>query len=263
MKILKLARLGNKSILAHKKRVFLTTVVLGALFSILVAAAFIVQGIENNLISASLYKTDGKVLMYSSICHGTYIDDENGSCETPETYDKIASEKAKKYHGEHIGAVITYTNDAGGMIRVIPEKATKYIDSEPFYSAPADKLPALVSADRDNVTTKNDVLKDDELHVLGTFPAQGMYVKTAKRNNEFNLIDGFIRASGSSGDRFIIFDTEKVMNYLIANGYKMYYYSPLFEFDKFDDAFLFYKNENCNGGESCDTFTITEDFMVQ
>ena len=47
MKLPKLIKLGHRNLVHHKKQTILTVVVIGALFSILIAVQFIFQGLED------------------------------------------------------------------------------------------------------------------------------------------------------------------------------------------------------------------------
>lgn len=47
MKLPKLIKIGHRNLVHHKKQTILTVVVIGALFSILIAVQFIFQGLED------------------------------------------------------------------------------------------------------------------------------------------------------------------------------------------------------------------------
>ncbi len=69
MKLLKLIKLGHKNITHHKKQTILTIIIVGSLFSLLIALQFVVQGVQNIFINKEDEITSGK----------TYIQARNSS----------------------------------------------------------------------------------------------------------------------------------------------------------------------------------------
>lgn len=60
-------RLGAANVVAHKRRAITVVVIVGLLFSVLVAGVLALQGIENTVMAAMLERTEGKVLVTTSV----------------------------------------------------------------------------------------------------------------------------------------------------------------------------------------------------
>ena len=71
MKLPKLIKLGHRNLVHHKKQTILTVVVIGVLFSILIAVQFIFQGLEDFHRQQSLGVFDNKIYITAQ---GNYID---------------------------------------------------------------------------------------------------------------------------------------------------------------------------------------------
>lgn len=210
MKILQAMKLGHKLTMIHKKSSAVFTIFFGLLFSSVVVFALMISREQNVIMDEYKNVTDGKVLMKISMCDGSYVD---GACKQPEVYDATVKQEVKKYHGENIGAVITYiSKDDNEMISVIPDKAVKNLNVEPAYYAPDDMIPV--------VTSKNFNAKiENGFYNLGKFP------------------------EGENKIYLVLDSTSKVLNYILLNDFVVYSYEPLVIFDKFEDAKDFAKNK--------------------
>lgn len=115
MRITDYLRLGFAGVKAHKKRAFTVVVIVGLLFSVITAGAFILQGLENVVLGTMLAPTDGKVLVVSSV--DTKICGED--CDITTEVGKI-KKNIERYGGEIIEAEVSQTAD--GMFYKIDEK---------------------------------------------------------------------------------------------------------------------------------------------
>ena len=67
MRVLDCLRLGVAGVKAHKKRALTVVAIVGLLFSVLMAGAFFLQGLENAALGKMLAPTGGKVLVMSNV----------------------------------------------------------------------------------------------------------------------------------------------------------------------------------------------------
>ncbi len=115
MRITDYLRLGFAGVKAHKKRAFTVVVIVGLLFSVITAGAFILQGLENIALETMLAPTDGRVLVVSSV--DTKICGDN--CDIAAEVAEI-KKNVERYGGEIIEAEVSQTAD--GMFYKIDEK---------------------------------------------------------------------------------------------------------------------------------------------
>jgi hypothetical protein len=216
MKIASTVKLGHKNVMLHKKSSFVFMIFFGILFGIAVSFALNTIRSKDEIFEKYEDATNGKVMMQISLCDGSYLAESEKTCETPEVYDKIAHKKAEKYHGEVIGAVITYiSKNNTETISVVPEKAAKNLKVEPAYYTPDEKIPTIESNGY-----FNNANHDERFYNLGVFPKEEAEI--------YLVLDG----------------TNRVQNYILLNGYVVEYYSPLLIFDNKKDAFDFYSQES-------------------
>lgn len=115
MRLTDYLRLGFAGVKAHKKRAFTVVIIVGLLFSVITAGAFILQGLENVALGTMLAPTDGKVLVMSSV--DTKICGED--CDITTEVVKI-KKNIEQYDGKIIPAKISQTAD--GMFYKTEEK---------------------------------------------------------------------------------------------------------------------------------------------
>ena len=78
MKLPKLIKLGHRNLVHHKKQTILIVVVIGALFSILIAVQFIFQGLEDFHRQQSLGVFDNKIYITAEACRRGQIESSRG-----------------------------------------------------------------------------------------------------------------------------------------------------------------------------------------
>lgn len=115
MRLTDYLRLGFAGVKAHKKRAFTVVLIVGLLFSVITAGAFILQGLENIALETMLAPTDGKVLVVSSV--DTKICGDN--CDIATEVVEI-KKNVERYDGKLIPAKISQTAD--GMFYRTEEK---------------------------------------------------------------------------------------------------------------------------------------------
>lgn len=99
-------RLGFAGVKAHKKRAAVVVVIVGLLFGVIMAGAFVLQGVENTVMSKMLAPTDGKVLVVSNV--DTAICREN--CDISIEITQI-QENIRRYGGEVMELETVQTKD--------------------------------------------------------------------------------------------------------------------------------------------------------
>lgn len=260
MRFLAAFKLGHKLSISHKKTFLVIATFFGILFSTVVLLSSLLSYFQNQIIAGYSNATGGKILAQISICNGSYqTDDENEKCKSPEEYDNIIRKEVEKYHGELIGAVISYTSSSSDeMISVIPEKASKILGAEPAYYSPDNKIPVVISSDY------NDRLEEQNFYNLGIFPGNknGLYMGDNPYKN--NFLNSFINNNTSEDMLYLVLDnTERVQDYLIQNQYLVYYYSPLAVFDSYEDAHDFYRANSSFNIKELFTNRIKTDYEYQ
>ena len=115
MRLTDYLRLGFAGVKAHKKRAFTVVIIVGLLFSVITAGAFILQGLESIALETMLAPTDGKVLVVSSVDTKICGDNCNIATEVVEIKKNI-----ERYDGKIIPAKISQTAD--GMFYKVEEK---------------------------------------------------------------------------------------------------------------------------------------------
>ena len=244
MKTATLVKLSAKNISTHKAGVLVSTLALSILFTVFSAFAYIIQGTENVIIDDSMSYTEGKIILSSNFCDGDY-QNETKRCEDPKIYDSKADDLAKKYHGEKFGSVISYTNQNGDNVYVILDKAARFLKSEPAYYAPESKIP---------VIAKDGYKGDNSFYILGYYPKSNANIK----DESFYVYQEF-----DSKPYYLVLDnTARVQDYLATNGYTVYSYAPVIEFDKFDDAYNYYKDNNCADAGTCKDLNVIEELFT-
>ena len=240
MSFLQLARLSQKNIIRHGILSAIFVSVISIILSIIFILLSAICGVENNILTAFLNPTAQKVVTMVDICDGSYdINSSDMICDTPEKYDSIASQHAKEYGGNSLGALIVYKNTAGEYLNVISEKAAKYLKTDPLYNVPKNKIPIVIASDYDSSKISSD------FYVLGNYSSSNKAIISDEQNHSF--LDSFIRTGNSAKDFYVIMDeTSKVAQYLYLNGYSALYYYPVVCLDDFDSAYLYYKNEDCD-----------------
>lgn len=115
MRLTDYLRLGFAGVKAHKKRALTVVLIVGLLFSVIAAGAFILQGLENVALETMLAPTDGEVLVVSSV--DTKICGEG--CDIATEVVEI-KKNVEQYDGKLIPAKISQTAD--GMFYKTEEK---------------------------------------------------------------------------------------------------------------------------------------------
>ncbi len=221
MKINKAFQLGNSLIISHKKGYFVAAIIVSILFSILTVSATLLQAIENHLVDKSLAITDGRVVTKIST-----------SCSDPDSCDKIAMDYARKYNGNFTGAVVVYESDNKAPIYVISEKTAKYL-SDLAFSTTQNSRFNIIRINDDSLF--NDIYDEDSYEVAGHY---------SFINTKNSPISGFVQTSNDQISSYAILDSDSIlMNYLVTKSYHMVSYDPVITFDKFNDAYTYYKNE--------------------
>ncbi len=106
MRFMDYLRLGFAGVKAHKKRALTVVIIVGVLFSVITAGAFVLQGLENVVSGEMLKPTDGKVLVMSMV--DTKVCDEE--CDIEAEVAKIKQNIAK-YGGKIIEVEVAQTAD--------------------------------------------------------------------------------------------------------------------------------------------------------
>lgn len=104
MRVIDYWRLGIAGVKAHKKRALTVVMIVGLLFSVITAGAFILQGLENVALETMLAPTGGRVLVMSSV--DTKICGEG--CDIAAEVAEIGK-NVEKYGGEIVPTEVIQT----------------------------------------------------------------------------------------------------------------------------------------------------------
>ncbi len=241
MIIFNIIKLGHKNFLMHKKSSFCFVAFFSILFSLVVFISALLGFFKDTVSEKFEAATNGKVMVEIYLCQGSYQPSMKGEekCEDPEIYNKEAREIAEKYHGDLIGAIITYMPKNGGeTISVVPESATKFINAKPTYYAPDGKIPVITS-----IGYNDKISENNDFYIIGNYPGDVRSIYFGSDPNHKGFLDKFIYDSYTYTSHYLVFDaTDKLENYLAKNEYSVYRYNPLLIFDNKDDAYKLYKD---------------------
>lgn len=223
MRLVDYLRLGFAGVKAHKKRAFTVVIIVGLLFSVITAGAFILQGLEDIVFAEMLAPTDGKVLVISSV--DTKICGE--SCDVAAEVAEI-KKNVERYNGKIIEAEVRQTTDgmfyklkenvfigahgeSGGAAEVaVPlEMAAKLADIEmPERDAEIAEQLDVISEVREKTLGKVVENKTGEKYYIAEILPSGVYANSlsfmsiGQSGNPLDLILGQIRTGVSQS--FII-----------------------------------------------------------
>lgn len=218
MRVLDCLRLGVAGVKAHKKRALTVVAIVGLLFSVLMAGAFFLQGLENAALGKMLAPTRGKVLVMSSV-DMEFCGEE---CDTAKEVAEIRR-NIERYGGEAISA--TMISDEGGMFYRL-EKNVFEFDGEgmavPLATAAkmsSVQLPGWEAEVGRRVEAVQTIFeeakaKDNESRIVGILPG-GVYASSLsllsveQSGNPLNMIFGQV-VTGTS-QNFMIGASESSM----------------------------------------------------
>lgn len=169
MKFLKLAKLGHRNLIHHKKQTIFTIIVVGSLFSVLVTIQLVMQGLENFYIKQNLSVFNGSTYIAAQACrrsellsvsstHQCVKDDgkfdeqclknhnqEPAPCSTnQQQVNALFANRTKPYGGEVIGNVeirnYQYTN-----LYIYPQEIFTNNITADLSNKPQDALAMIVS----------------------------------------------------------------------------------------------------------------------
>lgn len=106
MRVLDYLRLGFAGVKAHKKRAFAIVAIVGLLFGVVMAGAFVLQGLKNAAFAEMLEPTGGRVLVMSSVDTRICKEDCDITTEVAEMKKNV-----EKYGGKVVAAEMNQTAD--------------------------------------------------------------------------------------------------------------------------------------------------------
>lgn len=228
MRFLDCVHLGLANIRTHKKRAFTVVVIVGVIFGVLTAGNFLIQGLENTILSKMTEPTDGKVLL--SITTEQQCFDRN--CEPLDVTPTI-EQVVKEYGGKIIPSQLF--TDGTTLYLVVEPSIFSGLNQEvivgtrnniPIYGTPsvlaglfgiakpasdasADTKLRAVATLRENTLNKTINSNNSEMkyEVVGITPSSfgiGSFslANVGERMNPLNLILDIIPAGG--GTSFIL-----------------------------------------------------------
>ena len=205
-------RLGWANIATHKKRAAIVMVIVGALFSVLMAGSMLIQGIENATLAVVLQPTDGKILV-KSVAQQIFCEDD---CDIEMDQAEIRRDIAKWGGMEiEVGTVGPMDSIYAVSLELIANAIEVSLDevpddaipvlaststlagwlsiSSPEKNAPAEKKVRTVQAIRERALGEVIETGSQKYFVAGILPgsfgASGLSLATiGDRNNPLNLL---------------------------------------------------------------------------
>lgn len=129
-------KLGLTGVKAHKKGVFLVVVISGVLYSIMIAATLLLQGLDNAVMGQMLEPTGGKVLLVSEI-NQEYCE----KCRFKGENEKMKA-NVQKYGGRALEIGVSNTTD--GKFYQIPASDELFSHEQSSTELPEDVVPVVV-----------------------------------------------------------------------------------------------------------------------
>lgn len=221
MKLPKLIKLGHRNLVHHKKQTILTVVVIGALFSILIAVQFIFQGLEDFHRQQSLGVFDNKIYITAQACRRGQIESSRGierecineqghldqdcfrqasqkpaPCSTDrQQVNQLFTERAKPYGGKVIGNVEVRTTANSLYLSFYPIEIFKNSITADLSKKPSN-VPATIvtfqkAIDLLKINTKGIVSSKGKLNLLQEVQQKALG-KVLQDNNQEIFIAGII-----------------------------------------------------------------------
>lgn len=210
MRVLDYLRLGFAGVKAHKKRAFAIVVIVGLLFGVVMAGAFVLQGLENVAFAEMLEPTDGRVLVMSSVDTRICKEDCDITAEVAEMKKNV-----EKYGGKVVAAEMNQTadgmfyeldgvfdgagDDVDGVVQVVVplEMAAKLAGVEmPGYDTTLTvKLRAIERVREETLRKVIESKTGEKYYIAGILPG-GVYAydlsfrSVGQNNNPLDLIFG-------------------------------------------------------------------------
>lgn len=210
MRILDYLRLGFAGVKTHKKRALAVMVIVGLLFGVVMAGAFVLQGLENAAFAEMLEPMGGRVLIMSSVDTRICKEDCDITTEVAEIKKTV-----EKYGGKVVAAEVNQTadgmfyeldgafdgarDDADGVTQVVVplEVAAKLAGMEmPGYDATLTvKLRAIERVRKETLRKAVESKTGEKYYIAGILPG-GVYAydlsfrSVGQNNNPLDLIFG-------------------------------------------------------------------------
>jgi len=285
MKILDLLKLSRKNITSHKKQSILTIIVIGSLFSLIMAITLIYQGLENNFLAVAGQKTDGEILVAVNPC---YEITEEGQCSDSSEIRQEVTDGAKSYNGEVIDIITTRSTPIGDVMVLPMQLAQNFIEVDNF-ETPDGAIPILASINaiydllhpqtssgvalsKTNFTSEEiEEMRgqalgktipsqdgDLEYYIAGILPVMSSDVTFSQSADDFNILNVPV-AQIVDGTNFYLVpidDGSEEITAMVEDSEVMLY-SAMVNFTSLDDAYAFYK---ANSTEDSQSVVIYEPF---
>lgn len=213
MRLTDCLRLGWAEMVAHKRRTVMVIIVVGALFSVVVAGILILQGVENVVLGAMLESTDGEVWVSSSVDTDICGRDCEAEVETAEMLENIMHyggeivpvKLIQMAEGDFLMLRVDEKNNSEEIPMAVPVRmAMKLIDAKLLgQGATMTERMSDIQRTYDKVLGKTFSISQDERYLVDKILPGSVYVddlslgNVGDNNNPLNLVLGQIETGAS------------------------------------------------------------------
>ena len=221
MKLFQLAKLGHRNLTHHKKQTIFTVIVIGSLFSILVAVQFIIQGLENFYVQHNSELFNGKTYIAAQACRRSELDSHHdiitrcvnnnnqmdeqcfqnqikrpAPCSTNrQQVNDLFKTRAKPYGGEVVGNIEIRNTNIGSQFHIYPisifkDRITADLSTKP-QNIPAVMLRLSQAADLLNIKTNQIYSRQAKLNIINEIKAK-VIGKILKYNGQSIFVAGIL-----------------------------------------------------------------------
>ncbi len=192
-------RLSWSNIANHKRRSLNVILTVAILFSVVMAANFVLAGGEHEVAMQAVQKTGEQVYLKTAFVP-TKVENNFGKFqildEVPEKAEEIINRRLEKYHGEKLGTSRVYALDQN--YEIVSLDVVKEFIGKDLDEVPDGMVPVVVSG--------GYVLDDEEkgeLYIVGEYPSTRPKYTTS---NGFNVLSSVLYMISSGPRKALIID---------------------------------------------------------
>ncbi|MBR3204365.1 hypothetical protein IKF81_01630 [Candidatus Saccharibacteria bacterium] len=224
MKLISLAKLGHRHLIAHKKQSLLSICSGAIFFGAMLGVVFLFEGMEHSFINNSEKISQKDIYVVSNSCTGDDV------CLDYDAISAQAEKKSKQYNGELVGAITTYNVnsvyynvvDEQYLENLIEINLDEYKKGTVFRIISLDQAEALVNRDGSNDSIgvlgegKQKIYTIDEINELKSKVLGKQFTEAHAFQSQESEIEGILNSDSSSAEEIeSLLGTEKEIDPLL------------------------------------------------